>query len=133
MIRAHRSFPATMSSMMRIALPLFTLMSVAGAIACDEIQAQPTDSVRAIARARTPLPTEAASASITRFSYIVYGDTRGRRDGTSEQYEHSLVVDQISPTSCQRMTMSCSRAPATTSSVCCSAFWSHTRRSRKSG
>lgn len=53
------------------------------------------DSVVAIARPRTPLPPETASAGVTRFSYIVYGDTRGRRDGTSEQYEHSLVVDQM--------------------------------------
>ncbi len=30
---------------------------------------------------------------MTRFSFIVYGDTRGRRDGTAEQYEHSLIVD----------------------------------------
>lgn len=30
---------------------------------------------------------------MTRFSFIVYGDTRGRRDGVQEQYEHSLVVD----------------------------------------
>ena len=30
---------------------------------------------------------------MTQFSFIVYGDTRGRRDGTAEQYEHSLIVD----------------------------------------
>lgn len=53
------------------------------------------DSVVAIAPARNPLPTEAASAGVTRFSYIVYGDTRGRRDGVSEQHEHSLVVDAM--------------------------------------
>ena len=28
-----------------------------------------------------PLPPEAESADVTRFSFIVYGDTRGRRDG----------------------------------------------------
>jgi 3',5'-cyclic AMP phosphodiesterase CpdA len=55
----------------------------------------PTDSVLAIAPARTPLPAEAASASVTRFSFIVYGDTRGRRDGVDEQYEHSLVVESM--------------------------------------
>lgn len=42
-----------------------------------------------------PLPDEAASAGVTRFSFIAYGDTRGRRDGVQEQYEHSLVVDQM--------------------------------------
>ena len=55
--------------------------------------APPAERVTAIAPPRRPLPAEAASANVTRFSYIVYGDTRGRRDGTAEQYEHSLVVD----------------------------------------
>jgi 3',5'-cyclic AMP phosphodiesterase CpdA len=39
-----------------------------------------------------PLPPEAESADVTRFSFIVYGDTRGRRDGEDLQYEHSLIV-----------------------------------------
>ena len=51
------------------------------------------DTVVAIAPPRAPLPAEAASADVTRFSYIVYGDTRGRRDGIDPQYEHSLIVD----------------------------------------
>jgi hypothetical protein len=51
------------------------------------------EQVRAIASPRNPLPTESASAGVTQFSFIVYGDTRGRRDGTAEQYEHSLIVD----------------------------------------
>ena len=56
-------------------------------------QTTPPEQVRAIASPRNPLPPEAASADATRFSFIVYGDTRGRRDGTQEQYEHSLIVD----------------------------------------
>jgi hypothetical protein len=56
--------------------------------------AQPSaQAVRAIQPPRQPLPPEEASAGITRFSFIVYGDTRGRRDGKEIQYEHSLVVD----------------------------------------
>jgi len=51
------------------------------------------EQVRAIAAPRKPLPAEAVSAGVTKFSFIVYGDTRGRRDGTQEQYEHSLIVD----------------------------------------
>jgi hypothetical protein len=51
------------------------------------------EQVRAIASPRSPLPTEPASAGVTQFSFIVYGDTRGRRDGAAEQYEHSLIVD----------------------------------------
>ena len=49
--------------------------------------------VRAIARPLRPLPPEAESKDISRFSFIAYGDTRGRRDGTEIQHEHSLVVD----------------------------------------
>jgi 3',5'-cyclic AMP phosphodiesterase CpdA len=49
--------------------------------------------VRAITAPKNALPAEDASAAITRFSFIVYGDTRGRRDGVQEQYEHSLVID----------------------------------------
>ena len=56
---------------------------------------QPVETVRAIAAARNPLPPESASAEVIRFSFIVYGDTRGRRDGTQEQYEHSLIVDSM--------------------------------------
>src|SRR5437763_5907914 len=50
-------------------------------------------AVMPIAGPRLALPPEAASAGVSRFSFIVYGDTRGRRDGVAEQYEHSLVVD----------------------------------------
>jgi 3',5'-cyclic AMP phosphodiesterase CpdA len=53
------------------------------------------DTVLSIAKPRNPLPAEAASASATRFSFIAYGDTRGRRDGVTEQYEHSLVVESM--------------------------------------
>ncbi|HEY3134842.1 MAG TPA: metallophosphoesterase [Blastocatellia bacterium] len=58
-------------------------------------QTQPPEQVRAIAAPRNPLPAEASSAGVTRFSFIVYGDTRGRRDGVQQQYEHSLIVDSV--------------------------------------
>jgi 3',5'-cyclic AMP phosphodiesterase CpdA len=41
------------------------------------------------------LSTEAESEGITKFSFIAYGDTRGRRDGAGTQYEHSLVIDSM--------------------------------------
>jgi len=56
-------------------------------------EGQPVEAVRAIKPPRQPLAAEADSAQETRFSFIVYGDTRGRRDGQALQYEHSLVVD----------------------------------------
>jgi len=70
-------------------------VSVAAAtfLGSDRGAAQATPEVRAIAPPRNPLPDEKDSAGITRFSFIVYGDTRGRRDGTELQHEHSLVVD----------------------------------------
>jgi hypothetical protein len=51
------------------------------------------EQVRAISAPRNPIPEESASGDVKRFSFIVYGDTRGRRDGDQEQYEHSLIVD----------------------------------------
>ncbi|MBO0722484.1 MAG: metallophosphoesterase [Blastocatellia bacterium] len=50
------------------------------------------EPVRAIKAPRTPLPAEKDSAGVNRFSFIVYGDTRGRRDGFEPQYEHSLII-----------------------------------------
>jgi hypothetical protein len=55
----------------------------------------PAEAVRAVSPPRNPLSPEASSAGVTRFSFIVYGDTRGRRDGVEVQYEHSLVVDSM--------------------------------------
>ena len=54
---------------------------------------QTPQRVQGIAPAKRPIPPEDVSAATTRFSFIVYGDTRGRRDGIDVQYEHSLVVD----------------------------------------
>src|SRR5215813_670710 len=51
------------------------------------------EPVRAIKAPRTPLPAEKDSAGVNRFSFIVYGDTRGRRDGFELQYEHSLIIN----------------------------------------
>jgi hypothetical protein len=68
------------------------LVVVAGAPGAAHAQPEP---VVAIAPARRPLPSEAASAGVTRFSFIAYGDTRGRRDGTEVQYEHRMVVDAM--------------------------------------
>jgi len=57
--------------------------------------AQESERVTAIKPPATPLPPEAESRGITQFSFIVYGDTRGRRDGTDIQYEHSLVIEAM--------------------------------------
>ncbi len=65
--------------------------------ACAQVTtaSPPSATVMAIKPPTNPLPPESASAEVTRFSFIVYGDTRGRRDGVDVQYEHSLVVDAM--------------------------------------
>jgi 3',5'-cyclic AMP phosphodiesterase CpdA len=79
-----------------IVLVILLLVSVGNQTAATHQAAeQAASAVRAIQPPRNPLPPEADSAGTTRFSFIVYGDTRGRRDGKEIQYEHSLVVDSM--------------------------------------
>ena len=74
-----------------------TIMALCGSIflAHFGVSAQDPGRVHAIAAPSAPLPLEAESRDIKRFSFIVYGDTRGRQDGNALQYEHSLVVDSM--------------------------------------
>jgi len=58
-------------------------------------QTETRQGVNAIKAPATPLPNEAASGHIKKFSFIAYGDTRGRRDGVAIQYEHSLLIDSM--------------------------------------
>jgi len=60
-----------------------------------KLAACPADSVVAIAAPKNPLPSEGASAAITKFTFIAYGDTRGRHDGQQLQAEHQLVVESM--------------------------------------
>lgn len=48
-----------------------------------------------IAPPPTPLLSEADSAGVSKFSFLVYGDTRGRQDGSAVQYEHAMVADTM--------------------------------------
>jgi calcineurin-like phosphoesterase family protein len=81
---------------MRISLAV-ALLAVSSLTVVDilSIAAQEAERVTAIAAPATPLPPEAQSRKVTRFSFIMYGDTRGRRDGVAIQYEHSLIVESI--------------------------------------
>ncbi len=58
-------------------------------------EAQEEEQVTPIKPPARPLPDETASAGVTKYSFIAYGDTRGRRDGIAIQYEHSLIVDSM--------------------------------------
>jgi len=80
---------------MRIAIAIVASLAAGQLLA--QVAQPPVDTtpVVAIKSPRNPLPAEAASANVTRFSFIAYGDTRGRRDGTNEQYEHWMVVESM--------------------------------------
>jgi 3',5'-cyclic AMP phosphodiesterase CpdA len=70
------------------------LASLFGGVLAAQAPTLP-DSVAALVPPRTPLPSEAATAGTTRFSFIMYGDTRGRHDGSQVQAEHQLVIESM--------------------------------------
>ena len=71
------------------------ILCVVAGFSAAQAQAVRADSIIPSLPPRTPLPSEAASAAITRFSFITYGDTRGRHDGVELQAEHTLVVESM--------------------------------------
>lgn len=77
-----------------IVMSLFASALVPGSLPS---QTQEEERVTPIKPPTRPLPDEAASAGVTKYSFIAYGDTRGRRDGIAIQYEHSLIVDSMLP------------------------------------
>ena len=105
--------------MRRLTIPALILTSVCAAVAAQQpvpvpapAPAQPSRpaepapppalvAVRAIAPPARPLPSEAESAGITRFSFVAYGDTRSGSqpdvpgDGQVIQPEHNQLVGQI--------------------------------------
>jgi hypothetical protein len=70
---------------------------VYGAPTAALAQRGPTDTnvVVPITPPRTPLPAENATRGVTKFSFIAYGDTRGRHDGLALQAEHELVIESM--------------------------------------
>jgi hypothetical protein len=79
----------------RIALLAGAALSFAASLSGQV--AAPADSVnvRAIAPPTAPLPPENATASITKYSFIAYGDTRGEFDGTLINSAHLSVVQSM--------------------------------------
>jgi len=86
MVKLNRRAAAALAALL-MAAPVLTI-GVVG-------QAQEGERVTGIAAPTMPLPNEAVSQDVTKFSFIAYGDTRGRRDGVAIQYEHSLIVDSM--------------------------------------
>jgi hypothetical protein len=78
--------------MKRALLPVL-LWAHAGVLA-QEVVATP-EPARAIAAPRVPLSSEASTAGVKKFSFIAYGDTRGRHDGVELQAEHKLVIESM--------------------------------------
>jgi len=76
-------------------LPLILLSVLSGAAQQPPQPQPPPERVRTIALPATPLPAEADSRAVSRFAFLVYGDTRGRRDGVDLQYDHSLIVESM--------------------------------------
>ena len=59
------------------------------------VAARDTTTAAASLPPRSPLPSEGATAGVTKFSFITYGDTRGRHDGEALQAEHTLVIESM--------------------------------------
>jgi hypothetical protein len=78
---------------MRRLAPLILLWAHAQ-VRAQDVMTTP-EPARQIAAPRVPLPSEAATAGVKKFSFIAYGDTRGRHDGTELQAEHKLVVESM--------------------------------------
>lgn len=77
----------------RATLSFASLLFAAGTLAAQA--PAPSDSVTPLVPPRTPFPSEAATSGVTRFSFIMYGDTRGRHDGSQLQAEHQLVIESM--------------------------------------
>jgi hypothetical protein len=59
------------------------------------VQTESLKTLKPIEPPRNPLPSEAASAGVTRFSFIAYGDTRQEIDGREVHHRHEQVIDAI--------------------------------------
>ena len=85
-----------------VAVTLIVLTSAAGA-QVPAATRQADTVVRAVSAPRNPLPSEAQSAGVTKFSFIAYGDNRSRVDGIQLQGEHGLVVASMQRTIAARI------------------------------
>jgi len=69
-------------------------LGVAAVVASRPV-AQQADPARPIEPPAVLLPPESASAAVTKFSFVAYGDTRGPADGEILQPQHSAVVNRV--------------------------------------
>lgn len=73
------------------------MLATVAAVLCGAhgVGAQDTGRVVPIKAPAQQLPDEKGSRGVTKYSFIAYGDTRGRRDGVEVQYDHSMLVDSM--------------------------------------
>lgn len=83
------------SEVRRAAAGIVLAAALAPGVARGQSAAAPREVVAPLVPPRAPLPPEAATAGVTRFSFIAYGDTRGRHDGVEVQAEHQLVIESM--------------------------------------
>ena len=57
--------------------------------------ATPGEKVKPIVAPFAPLPSEDQSKDVSKFSFVLYGDTRGGQDGVALQSDHSRVIEGI--------------------------------------
>jgi len=74
---------------------LGAVISLHGAAQQQPAPPPPIVTIRPIEPPAVPLPAEAASARETRFSFVVYGDSRSPVDGQALQPDHAVIVDAI--------------------------------------
>jgi hypothetical protein len=92
MSKTRQSTPALRNVALYLACSMGAFLTLTGTLFGAP---QEQERVKPISPPSTPLPPEAQSRGASRFSFIAYGDTRGRRDGQAIQYEHSLIVDSM--------------------------------------
>src|SRR5262245_48062828 len=83
----------TLSSRLVVPLIVLVVLLTVAVVTSQTPATSQAETVRAITKPTHPLPPEKDSAGVTKFSFLAYGDTRGRRDGVELQYEHSQVID----------------------------------------
>ena len=87
--------PGLMTVLGVLAASLLIAANSFGSKAIPPQQANGVERITPISPPTSPLPAEAESRGVTQFSFIVYGDTRGRHDGVTVQYDHSMLVESM--------------------------------------
>jgi len=86
---------ATLAAVVSLTLVVTTVRTADGQVVGLGTPRCSRSAVIPIAPPTIAMPDESASAAITRFSFIAYGDTRGPYDGRALQPDHEKVVEAM--------------------------------------